>query len=252
LFVSGAEIGEAEVDSPGWAGPDAGTFSPINYKYSDHRFVWGRFVLGGPARPVKPSAAPERRGRIQVDWEPVTDATAYVLYRSIEGRPYDELADLDGSITSYQDFSTEDATTYLYSVAPVGADGSQGLESPHVSAIADASGPDVISTVPAAGATAVDPGITIDVATDEAVDPSSVGATSVRVFRGDHRIDGSVLQPASTELRFNPSSRLREGTTYKVVVSGLQDKLGNVGKRAVWTFTTVLPPPKHHKHHHKH
>jgi hypothetical protein len=251
LFVSGAAIGEAMVDSPGWAGTDAGSFSPTNYKYSDHRYVWGRFILGGPPRPAKPSALPQRAGRVQVSWDPVAGASTYVLYRSIGGRPYDELADLDGSTTSYQDFATEDGTTYLYSIAAVGADGAQGLESPHVSATADASGPDVIRTTPSAGATAVDPGTTVDITVDEAIEPSSVGPTSVRIFRGSNRVNGRVLQPGRRELKFNPSSRLREGTTYKVIVSGLRDALGNRGHRATWTFTTVLPPPKHHKHHHK-
>lgn len=248
LFAAGAGIGDARADNPGWAGPTPGTVSDTNYKYSDHRYVWGRFVLGGPPRPDKPTAVARRAGRIQVTWTPVSGATQYVVYRSIEGRPYDTLAIADPSATSYLDFSTEDGTMYRYSVAAVGTDGAQGLESAHVSAIADASGPDVVSTIPFAGATGVDPGSSIVVNVDDAIDPSSVGDTSIRLFRGSHRVAGRVLNPTRRQVKFNPASRLREGTTYKVVVSGLRDKLGNKGAAHTWTFTTVLPPPKHHKH----
>ncbi|MDQ3878242.1 MAG: Ig-like domain-containing protein [Actinomycetota bacterium] len=249
LFVSGAGIGDAQADAPGWAGAVPGTFSDTNYRYSDHRFVWGRFVLDGPPRPEVPSAVPERFGRVQVTWNAVDGASRYVLYRSIEGRPYDELADTDSATTSYLDFATEDGTTYRYAVAAIGSNGAQGLESPYVKATADASGPDVVSVAPFDGAIAVDPGTIIDVHVDERIAPSSIVSTSLRLFRGSHRVAGRITHPSSRELRFNPSDRLHEGTTYTVVVAGLRDELGNVGRRHVSTFTTVLPPPKHH---HKH
>src|SRR5919199_5519320 len=59
LLASGAALAEAHTDDPGWAGAQPGTRAAGVTKYSDHRFVWGRFVLSGPPR----AGASSCRGR---------------------------------------------------------------------------------------------------------------------------------------------------------------------------------------------
>lgn len=123
IFTSGASIAEAHADVPGWANHQ-------KFKYSDHRFVWGRFVVSGPRRPAPPRTAPGKDARIEVEWDPVPDAAGWVLLRAQGRHAYDVLARItDGEKTSYSDIFTQGETRYAYSVAAVGADGGQGLES---------------------------------------------------------------------------------------------------------------------------
>lgn len=62
LFVSdNVGVGEAHADHPGWADEDQrGVIAcepAPSCKYSDHRLVWGRFVIGDPSEP-SPSPSP--------------------------------------------------------------------------------------------------------------------------------------------------------------------------------------------------
>jgi hypothetical protein len=123
LFTSGASIAEAHADVPGWA-------NGKNYKYSDHRFVWGRFVVSGPKRPAPPRTSRAGGADIDIEWDPVPDAAGWVVLRAQGRHPYDVLARLDTpEKTSYTDIFTQGDTRYRYAVAAVGADGGQGFES---------------------------------------------------------------------------------------------------------------------------
>jgi endonuclease/exonuclease/phosphatase family metal-dependent hydrolase len=245
LFYSGAELAEARTDLPGWAGHKPGTRNRRNGKYSDHRFVWGRFILSGPPQPDPPSATPGRNGMIHLAWGTEQGVTGWVLYRARGSDAYDAIAKLDPAATSYDDNSTENAVTYRYALAPVGANGGQGLESLGRFATADASGPDVLSVQPRPGAIGVDPGTSVQAFMDERPAPSSVGQDTIQMFLGQRRIGGFVRQASPRLIKFNPASRLKRGATYRVVVSGLKDRLGNAGRRYSWSFSTVAQPPRH-------
>jgi hypothetical protein len=47
-----------------------------------------------------------------------------------------------------------------------------------------------------------------------------------------------VVQTAPRVLQLDPVRKLRRGTTYRVVVQGLSDAVGNRGRSDAWKFTT--------------
>jgi endonuclease/exonuclease/phosphatase family metal-dependent hydrolase len=242
-LFSDAVVAEAHADHPGWGGAEPGTKHPVNARYSDHRYVWGRFVVSGPPRPLQPAAAPGEEGRIDLAWAPVEGATGYVLYRAIRGRSYGVLATVDAAVTAYADVFTEHDDSYRYAVAAVGADGGIGHESRPAFAVADAKGPHAVRVTPARDATSVDPAVEIVVRYDERVAAASVEPDTIRVWQGRTRIPGTVVVEGARLLTLDPAGRLEKGRTYRVVVDSVDDGLGNAGPSVGWRFTTVAPPP---------
>jgi endonuclease/exonuclease/phosphatase family metal-dependent hydrolase len=247
LFSAGAGIAEAHADHPGWAGRLAGSRNPDNYQYSDHRWVWGRFGVAGPAQPARPLGLPLSGGRVEVQWAPVDQAAEYVVYRALSGHAYRILKRVPGSETTYVDGDTVNDVTYRYAVAAVVDGGAQGIESRPVYALADSRGPHVTGVRPGSGAVGVPTSSNVEVFVDEVPSTSSVGPDTIRVYANGRRIRGTVVRVSSRRLSFKPS-RLARGTRYRVVVRDLRDHLGNFGPRFQWSFTTVAPPPKKHKH----
>ena len=243
LFAGGAAVADAHADHPGWAGLEPGTAHPTNGRYSDHRYVWGRFVVSGPPRPLAPVLVPGPAGRIDVTWQAVEGATGYVVYRALRGRDYGILAQVGADSLTFSDVFTEHGAAYRYSIAPVGADGGIGHESRPGFAVADRRGPHVRRTTPSRDATGVDPGVVIAVRYDERVDASSVSTNTVRLFQGRRSIAGRFTIAGARLLTFDPFGRLDKGRTYRVAVASVRDVLGNAGPRATWSFTTVEPPP---------
>ena len=242
IFQSGAITTEAHADHPGWAGLVPGTKLKGFHKYSDHRFVFGRFVLTGPPKPLAPSAVQAKDGRIELTWTPVEGATGYIVLRSIGGRAYSELVRTDGTITSYVDGFTEHGVTYAYAIAPLGADGGQGFESLKTRQTADSRGPKVASVTPGSGATGVDRRTNIRVVFDSGVKPESVSGDRVRLVRGRTLIPGTLRIESPRVLVFDPDFALRPGTRYSVKVNPVQDRLGNVGGGKSWEFYTYAKP----------
>ena len=243
LFASGAAVAEAHADHPGWAGAEPGTKGPAP-RYSDHRYVWGRFVVSGPPRTLQPTAVPGQGGRIEVSWHPRAGATGYVVYRALRGRAYSVLAQVTGDVTSTTDVFTEHGRSYRYAVAPVGADGGIGRESRPAFAVADKKGPHVLRVTPPRGATGVETTPAIRVRFDERVAPASVTPDTIRLWYGRKRIAGTTFVTAGNLLTFDGFHRLDRGKTYRVVVDSVDDVLGNAGPRVAWRFTTVEPPPR--------
>lgn len=244
IFQSGAVTTEAHADHPGWAGIEPGTKLPGFHKYSDHRFVFGRFVLTGPPKPLPPTATEARDGAIELSWTPVEGAVQYVVLRSIGNRAFTELVRTDGTITTYTDSFTEHGVTYAYAIAPIGADGGQGFESLKGSATADARGPQVAHVTPGPGATGVDRRTSIRVVFDSGVNPESVSGDRIRLVRGRTLITGSLRIESPRVLVFDPDFALRPGTRYSVKVKPVQDRLGNVGGGKSWEFYTYAKPRK--------
>jgi len=237
IFVRGATIADASADHPGWAGTGAATRHPINFKYSDHRFVSARIILNSLTRPEAPAATRAAGGVVRLTWSGVSDATSYVVLRSVGGRPYTPIASVAAPATTYDDVSTRHGRVHSYSVVAVGV-GGQGWESIPVAVTPDARGPAVVSTSPRRGAGGVARTTNIEVRFDEAVAPSGVDQTSVRLMRAGNAMRARVVQTAPRVLQLDPVRKLRRGTTYRVVVQGLSDAVGNRGRSDAWKFTT--------------
>ncbi|MEA2434181.1 MAG: large repetitive protein [Actinomycetota bacterium] len=246
IFSTGAVVAQASADAPGWAGPLPGQRNPDNYKYSDHRFVWGRFVISGPPQPAAPTTEERKDGEVFLTWQPVEGAVGYVLLRALADRQFNVLQRLPGETTSFTDSFTEDGRLYNYSIAAVGQDGGQGLESRNTTAIADSSGPHVIGVLPFDDARDVEVWRTIEVRFDEGVDPDSVTGDVIELTLGGRRVSGTVKQKSARRLVFNPAFPLKKGKVYKARTNGIRDRLGNRGQTFGWNFTTQAPPPKKH------
>lgn len=245
IFENGAIVAQAHVDP----------LLPRATSYSDHRFVWGRYVIAGPPTPHAPTASARAGGVIHVEWQPDSSAEQWLVYRALGDHPYRLLDKLPPGVTSLDDSATDDGDVYRYSVAAVGPSGGQSAESRPARARADASGPDVRRLDPYPGARKVPVDHTIDAILTERPDRSSVTAATISVtdLSTGRQIPGTLTQLSPTHLSWAPERPpLHKATTYRVVVSRLRDGLGNAGLRYVARFRTVAPP-KHHRHkHHRH
>ena len=249
LFSSGAVVADAHTDHPGWAGDEPGTRHPTNPKYSDHRWLWGRFIIGGPPKATRPSTEPGRNGLITVTWQPVEGATEYVVYRAVGRRSYDALARVDATTLAFRDAFTGHDKRYRYAITAVGPEGAHGLESGGTWERADRRGPQVTSVIPRRGATGVDIRKTLEVRFDERVDPSSVTQDSIALRLNGRSIAGKVVWQHGRLMTFNPRFPLKKGKEYHGIVRGLRDMLGNKSEWFGWVFTTQEPPPKKKRRH---
>lgn len=237
IFASGVSVAEAGVDDPGW-------LDPVNPKYSDHRFVLGRYVLSGPPRTNRPTADLAPGGVIDVSWEPIVGATGWVVYRGRPGYAYTQITKLGPETTSYADRDTVHDKTYRYVIAALGADTGQGLESPPVWGTADARGPHVSGIVPGKAATNVDDRVKVRVSFDEFVAAASVTDTTISIYRNGRRVPGRLIRKGGFVLEFDPSFPLKKGDSYTLVVRPVRDVVGNTGPTFKSRFSTEQPPKK--------
>ncbi|HWC13035.1 MAG TPA: endonuclease/exonuclease/phosphatase family protein [Actinomycetota bacterium] len=245
LFARGAVVAAAHADHPGWAGETPGTRHPTNKAYSDHRFVLGRFVLGGTPRPQPPVTAAAKGGAIGLTWVPTENATGYALYRARSRGAYALVQRVDATTTQFADVATTHGHRYRYAIAAVGADGAQSFESRGSWATADGRGPRVTGFSPWSSATRVPLGSDIIVRYDERVAPSSVTAETVKLVRKprhpggpEMRIAGEVRVTSSHTIEFDPYGKLDRKRTYSLVVRPVLDVLGNKGVWRWSRFTT--------------
>jgi hypothetical protein len=89
--------------------------------------------------------------------------------------------------------------------------------------------PKVTSTVPAANATGVAPGVDVTATFSEAMMTSSINATTFKLFKGTTAIGAVVsYDPITKKATLNPNAHLQRGAKYKAVVStGATDAAGN-------------------------
>lgn len=237
LFSSGAVVATAHADHPGWAGPDPGS---KNKKYSDHRFVWGRFVISGPPRPSAPTATAVAGGDIHISWQPVDGAQGYVVYRARGWQSYNLLTTLPAEATAYADSATQHETRYRYAIAPIGLNGGHGLESRGAVAIADERGPRIKRALPAPDSYRVDRDAIVQVVFNERVKRASVTAETIRLFRNwNSPVAGVVTRQSGRVLTFTPYRTLAKKEIYRVVVDSVSDVVGNFGPRVIWRFRTT-------------
>jgi endonuclease/exonuclease/phosphatase family metal-dependent hydrolase len=238
LFASGTVMAEAHADHPGWAGPDPGTRDPVNSRYSDHRFVWGRFVIAGPPQPQNLAADQDEEGAVHLTWEPSEGTVQYIVYRAVGNREYSVLGRVDAAVMSYDDVSTEHGKTYRYAVAPVDSNGLQGLESEAVTVEVDTVGPRVIDVDPNRAARQVRRDIVVSVRFNEPIDRLSVGNRTISLTRNGVRTQGDIEQVSDEELTFTPDGLLKRKRTYTITVRPVSDLVGNEGRSFTSTFRT--------------
>jgi hypothetical protein len=236
LFAAGAEVAEAHADHPGWTGEPPHSFA-YRHPYSDHRWVWGRFIVRGPARPAPPAASLGRGGRVDLSWQAEDGVTEWIVYRAEGSRGYRQIARVSVDQTSYEDVAA-DGVKFRYAIAPLAADGAQGRESRSVGVIPDAKGPRVTAITPPAGAPNAPRTTSIQVWFDDHVVPDSVSQATIDVFHKGRSIAGHVSIKSGRQLKFNPTKWLKNDKTYRVVVRPVRDRLGNVGPRFASSFST--------------
>ena len=240
LFSSGTEAASVHTDHPGWSGGDEpGTRHPINPRYSDHRFIAGRFGLVGPAPPAPPLASLGTAGVINLSWTaPEVPVAGWVLYRATGTNPYALIGRFSPEVLAFQDFATQHGRTYRYALAAVDANGAQGIESAPTAATADARGPVITSRSPGRNGTGIERRADIVARYNERVDPNSVSRFTINLYKNGRRVCGSTFQESARVLLFDPCFPLGKRKEYKVVVYGVADEIGNRGDRDTWNFTT--------------
>ena len=87
----------------------------------------------------------------------------------------------------------------------------------------------VVKLSPAEGEKQVGTGAAIAIDLSERLDAASVDSASVRLYRGDERVDGSVeLQSDGQSLLFRPARLLSENSLHRIeIAAGLRDRFGN-------------------------
>ncbi len=105
---------------------------------------------------------------------------------------------------------------------------------------ADRTAPRVSSTVPAAGASGVDPGAPLSASFSE---PVTGAALTLQQADGTGVPVTTTYDASTRTLTASPSGVLASGTTYTATVSGAQDAAGNVMDAFPWSFTVAPPAP---------
>jgi endonuclease/exonuclease/phosphatase family metal-dependent hydrolase len=238
IFVANAGIADAHADDPGWTVYDPKIHDLNYFQYSDHRWVWARLSLVGPPRVAPVTIEPAADGLLTVTWEAVEGAAGYIVYRAKPDAQYAVQEVVGPEVLSYEDESTAHDKTYRYSVAAVGADDAQGIESPGVTATADAKGPDVRWINPPKGARFVSRKMSVTVGFDERVEKSSIADGLISLRLNGRKVAGSFQQVNRRTFTFDPRSRLKKNKTYRVFVRSVADKLGNNGSSFSSSFST--------------
>lgn len=102
----------------------------------------------------------------------------------------------------------------------------------------DTTKPTVSSTVPASAATAVALDGNLVVTFSEAIDPTTISATTFTLLQGTTAVPGTVTASGVTAT-FNPTQPLAASTTYTATISAAKDLAGNALAASYgWTFTT--------------
>ena len=133
------------------------------------------------------------------------------------------------------------ALAWLCAMAGLACPGSDGPTTPeNREPEPDRTPPTVISTTPSQSATAVGVSGTISATFSEAMDPSTINATTFTVSDG---VTGSVGY-ADRTATFTPAAALGYGSSYTATITtGARDMAGNaLAQSHSWTFSTASPP----------
>lgn len=134
IFSSeGTTILEAHADRPGWSdeahpGSTVCTSDRPSCRYSDHRFVWGRFGIGlmPPPTPTGVTATPLSSSQIEVTWRDVRDESSYAIERSSDGSQgtWTSVGAASQDVTRFVDSGLSPNSTYQYRIIATNGTGS--------------------------------------------------------------------------------------------------------------------------------
>jgi hypothetical protein len=216
LFVSNnVGVKEAHADHPGWANEDQrGTIACIpspGCKYSDHRFVWGRFDLGSlqspPAAPTDLGATAASSTRIDLTWTAVPNATGYSIERSNDGATgWSEIAST--ASPGYNDTTVIENSTRFYRVFATNS-GGKSPPSNTTSATTPATPPTQPTNVTATGGKRK-----ATLRWTASTDAGGSGLAGYEVWRSTTGAGGSFTKVAATGSTSYTNSGLVSGQTY--------------------------------------
>jgi Fibronectin type III domain len=216
LFVSNnVGVKEAHADHPGWAneaerGTIACTPSPA-CKYSDHRFVWGRFDLGSlqstPEAPANLQASAVSSTQIDLTWTAVPNATGYSIERSNDGATGWSQIATTGS-PGYSDTTVIENSTRFYRVF---ASNSGGKSPP--SNVPSATTPATPPTQPN-NLTAMGGKRKVTLTWTASTDAGGSGLAGYEIWRSTTGAAGSFTKVATTTSTSYTNSGLVSGRTY--------------------------------------
>jgi hypothetical protein len=107
-------------------------------------------------------------------------------------------------------------------------------------AAADVTAPTVLTVVPASGATSIAVNSNVTATFSEAMNSSTINATTFTLKQGTTTVAGSVTYSGTTAT-FNPTNDLSGGTIYTAsITTGAMDAAGNaIATTKTWSFTTI-------------
>jgi Ice-binding-like/Bacterial Ig-like domain len=151
-----------------------------------------------------------------------------------------------GSTATFMPTAVLAANTLFTATITTGAKDPAGvaLAANFVWTFTTAARPTVVSTVPAAGATAVAVNTLVSATFSEAMNPTTItGTTFTLTGPGITPVPGAVTYAGSTAT-FTPTAALAGGTLFTATITtGAEDPTGNaLAANFVWTFTTVSQP----------
>jgi hypothetical protein len=111
-------------------------------------------------------------------------------------------------------------------------------------ALADLTPPSIISVIPVTGATSVAVNGKVSVTFSEAMNASTLTASSFKLMKGTTSVSGTISYSGSVAT-FTPASALTGSTVYTAsITTAASDLAGNaLASNFVWTFTTVAVTP---------
>jgi Fibronectin type III domain len=231
LFASNnVGVLEAQADRPGWAneqqrGSIACTPAP-QCKYSDHRFVWGRFDLSAIPAPVNPPPAPTDLSAIAasstevaLSWTAATGATSYRVERSADGSTgWAQIATTTSP--SYRDSGIVENSTRHYRVIATNSGGESG-PSNVASATTPGSAPSNPSTLIATAGRRK-----VSLTWNGSTDSGGSGLAGYEIWRSTTGSAGSFSRIATTSGTSYTNTGLTRGRTYSYYVLAY-DNAGN-------------------------
>ena len=230
LFVSNnIGVHEAHSDSPGWADEaqrgSIGCTPAPQCKYSDHRFVWGRFDVTSavapspPTAPTNLTATASSSTQIDLTWGPTQGASGYKIERSNDGTAgWTQIATTTSP--TYSDTGVIENSTRYYRVRATNATG-DSAPSNVASATTPASPPSQPTNVSAT------PGSRkIKLAWTASSDTGGSGLAGYEIWRSSAGTGGPFTKIATTTGTSYTNSGLSKGATYWYYVVAY-DNAGN-------------------------
>jgi len=238
LFASNnVGVFEAHADHPGWAnvqqrGSTSCTPAP-QCRYSDHRFVWGRFDLSSIPAPVNPPATPTNltataasSTHVDLAWTAVANATGYRVERSTDGSTgWAQIASTTSP--SFGDTDVVENSTRYYRVIATNA-GGDSAPSNIASATTPGSSPSIpmnLIATPGKGK--------ISLTWRGSTDSGGSGLAGYEVWRTTGNAFSKIATTSATSYT---NSGLTRGTTYWYYVVAF-DNAGNKSKSNIASAT---------------